>query len=337
MKPAPFLTGPLLKSVSRSFYLTLRILPAALREPVSLAYLLARATDTIADTKIIPAGERREYLRILNQSIQSGGIPPELLTMSGALLPHQSLPAEKILLENIPACLALLEKQKSSDQKLIGKVLKTICSGQDLDLERFPDIPGKIDALQTEEELIDYTYRVAGCVGEFWTHMCLHHLEGCQKWDQDKSLQLGIHFGQALQLTNILRDLPRDLQNGRCYLPVSELTARGLCPSDLVNPANNQKLRPLYLKWLKITESFYSDAWEYTLQYPKNLWRMRLACAWPVLIGIQTLRKLKKLENNPLDASTRIKVTRSEVWKILILSTLCVFSNRLFQSLYKTD
>ena len=40
----------ILKSVSRSFYLTIKFLPRPLREPVSLAYLLARATDTMADT-----------------------------------------------------------------------------------------------------------------------------------------------------------------------------------------------------------------------------------------------------------------------------------------------
>ena len=37
----------ILKGVSRSFYLTLRVLPAELREPIVLAYLLARAADTL--------------------------------------------------------------------------------------------------------------------------------------------------------------------------------------------------------------------------------------------------------------------------------------------------
>jgi farnesyl-diphosphate farnesyltransferase len=44
----------LLKATSRSFYLTLRVLPAAVRPQISLAYLLARTTDTIADTEIVP-------------------------------------------------------------------------------------------------------------------------------------------------------------------------------------------------------------------------------------------------------------------------------------------
>ena len=45
----------LLKQTSRSFYLTLRVLPGAIRPQIGLAYLLARTTDTIADTELVPA------------------------------------------------------------------------------------------------------------------------------------------------------------------------------------------------------------------------------------------------------------------------------------------
>ncbi len=55
--PATFLTS-LLRDVSRSFYWTVRILPGAIRPQIGLAYLLARATDTIADTEIVPVTER---------------------------------------------------------------------------------------------------------------------------------------------------------------------------------------------------------------------------------------------------------------------------------------
>jgi farnesyl-diphosphate farnesyltransferase len=56
------LLGPLLKGVSRSFYLTLRVLPAGMRDPVGLAYLLARAADTIADTALLSPEKRLEFL-----------------------------------------------------------------------------------------------------------------------------------------------------------------------------------------------------------------------------------------------------------------------------------
>ena len=53
----------ILKDVSRSFYLSIRLLPKAMREPVSLAYLLARASDTLADTEGLDAELRRDMLQ----------------------------------------------------------------------------------------------------------------------------------------------------------------------------------------------------------------------------------------------------------------------------------
>ena len=65
------LGGPLLASVSRSFYLTIRILPAKLRGPIGLAYLLARASDTIADSAHDPvqAFELDEMKHVLADAI----------------------------------------------------------------------------------------------------------------------------------------------------------------------------------------------------------------------------------------------------------------------------
>ena len=66
-----FLLGSLLKSVSRSFYLTLRVLPTGMRDPVGLAYLLARAADTIADTSLIPPEKRMELLLSLRSQVNN--------------------------------------------------------------------------------------------------------------------------------------------------------------------------------------------------------------------------------------------------------------------------
>src|SRR5438034_8709516 len=60
----------ILRSVSRSFYLSIRFLPAQLREPVALAYLLARTTDTVADTAQISTSVRMETLTLLSDGIQ---------------------------------------------------------------------------------------------------------------------------------------------------------------------------------------------------------------------------------------------------------------------------
>src|ERR1041385_7652516 len=67
--PASGLLTDLLKQVSRSFYLTMRVLPAAIRSQIGVAYLLARATDTIADTPIVPLADRLQSLGALRERI----------------------------------------------------------------------------------------------------------------------------------------------------------------------------------------------------------------------------------------------------------------------------
>ena len=66
----------LLRAVSRSFYLTLRVLPGAVRPQIGLAYLLARATDTIADTDALPVAQRLDALRLLQERIQGHSQTP---------------------------------------------------------------------------------------------------------------------------------------------------------------------------------------------------------------------------------------------------------------------
>ncbi|MGZ5025073.1 MAG: squalene/phytoene synthase family protein, partial [Chthoniobacterales bacterium] len=96
------LRGPILRAVSRSFYLSIRLLPAKLRDPIALAYLLARATDTIADTSEISAALRAEELEKLAARIQGGQVADDSLQSFVAL---QKNAAERSLIEAVPACL----------------------------------------------------------------------------------------------------------------------------------------------------------------------------------------------------------------------------------------
>lgn len=308
----------LLKATSRSFYLTMRVLPAAIRPQISLAYLLARATDTIADTEIVSAEKRLEALGNLRARIL--GTSHRALEF-GDLGAQQSLPAEKILLEKIEEALTSLAQFPQEDQQKIRDVLNVITSGQELDLRRFNSATKQnIIALQTEAELDDYTYRVAGCVGEFWTKMCRAHLFPHAKLDDEFFSRNGIRFGKGLQLVNILRDLPRDLRAGRCYLPQDELSRAGLTPGDLLEVSHGEKFRPVYQKYLGWAEEHLAAGWDYTQALPRSHVRVRLACAWPLLIGAKTLHALRG--ENILDASRRIKITRGEVRHLIAKSIL---------------
>ena len=125
-------------------------------------------------------------------------------------------------------------------------------------------------ALQTNAELDDYTYRVAGCVGEFWTKICRAHLFPEARLDDAQLLANGIRFGKGLQLVNILRDLPADLRKGRCYLPAEKLDEAGLQPAGLLSPANEAKFLPLYHRYLDAAESHLAAGWAYTNSLPRR-------------------------------------------------------------------
>jgi farnesyl-diphosphate farnesyltransferase len=309
----------LLKRTSRSFYLTLRVLPGSVRHQISLAYLLARTTDTIADTELVPVAQRLAALDELRQLIRAGKSSPSAFA---ALIPTQSSNAERALLEQREQILTQLQSSTSlADQKIIGALLEIIISGQELDLRRFADgTGGRIVALQSETELDDYTYRVAGCVGEFWTKICRAHVFPKAPLDEARLLADGVRFGKGLQLVNILRDLPADLRQGRCYLPKTVLAGAGLCPEDLLDAGQETKLRPLYNRYLDLAAAHLAAGWAYTNAIPWRCIRVRLACAWPVLIGLKTLGRLRI--ENPLDPARPVKITRTEVRGVIWRSVL---------------
>lgn len=308
----------LLRATSRSFWLTLRVLPGAIRPQIGLAYLLARTTDTIADTEIIPLEQRLEALHKLRGRILGSNTTP---LNFGELAKQQGLPAEKLLLEKVEDSLAALQQFSAENQKWIREVLVTITSGQELDLRRFANASAEqIVALQTAAELDDYTYRVAGCVGEFWTKMCRAHLFPKKRLDVEEFINDGIRFGKGLQLVNILRDLPADLKKGRCYLPLEKLEPVGLWPEILFSPATESKFLSLYRKYLDDAQARLESGWHYTNTLPFWQVRVRLACAWPILIGAKTIAKLRAADLNAL--RTRVKVSRGEVYWILLSSSL---------------
>lgn len=279
----------LLESVSRSFYLTIRALPKALRQPIRTAYLLARATDTIADTSSIPMLDRLRHLRLL-RSIILGEKPLEDSARMGIeVAPLQSNSAEKILLTHLVEILADYQSLEPADHADVRWVLDQITIGQEEDLLT----PRLADAAALER----YTWLVAGCVGEFWTRLGLRKLKHYATLPDAEMIQLGADFGKGLQLVNILRDYPEDEKNGRSYIP-----------SD-------------YDQWRQRANILLENGWRYVLAL--RWWRLRFACALPVLIGLRTLAML-----GTTPPQNRIKVPRKEIRAMLVQVACRAISRR---------
>ncbi|MGY8688702.1 MAG: squalene/phytoene synthase family protein, partial [Verrucomicrobiales bacterium] len=214
--------GDILKEVSRSFYITLQLLPKRVRGPICLGYLLARTSDTIADTESVPSSERLVYLARFGQAVhQTEGVAALQTQLQEQFQPLQSDSGETKLLDHTEEAVHWLGAVSEFERGAVRDVITDILRGQSLDCERFGD-PGNLRFLPQGDQLEEYTYLVAGSVGVFWTRLCFHHWTKFARESEEQMLVWAKSYGRALQLINVLRDLPKDLENGRCYLPVPE-------------------------------------------------------------------------------------------------------------------
>jgi farnesyl-diphosphate farnesyltransferase len=300
----------LLETTSRSFYPTLKYLPKKIRGQIGLLYLLARVADTIADTKHGETAFLLDHLNAYNDVVQGRSSDlPDFTDLAGL----QTNPHEATLLRHVPEVIAGLEVYGPEDRERMLECLDIIVGGQCLDLKRFgpANEGGTVQGLGNDEELDDYTFRVAGCVGVFWTKMSLAHMMKLSPEDEAVFMERGIRFGKALQMINILRDIPQDLRFGRCYIPVDALQGVGLQPADLLDDSNLATFRPLYDAYLDLTNEHLEAATEYIRMIPETQFRLKASCMLPVLIGQRTVTLLR--EGNILNSEEQIKVTRDEM------------------------
>lgn len=283
------LTGELLKAVSRSFFLTIRWLPRAMQDGVALGYLLARTTDSVADTSTAESTQRECVLERMGKAVAGELHAAEqeqlLQELSGPLATAQSKAAERVLLGRFGECLQILQKMPSGQAALIRSVLATIVEGQLWDLRYFREQ----HAVTSDEQTRLYTYQVAGCVGKFWTELGLETmgLAFCDPSRKELMIEAGIRYGCGLQLVNILRDREEDATRGRCYL---------------CSPAE---------PWMRRAERYLRDGIDYSTRLCS--FKLRFASMLPALIGLRTLRLMRHSKSG-----VRVKVPRRTVYACML-------------------
>src|SRR5574338_1499947 len=129
----------LLKQVSRLFYTTLVVVPANVRDQVGLAYLFARAADTIADTELIDRPRRLGFLNRLREQFLGEQLDwAQIRTIQQAVGPLQQVSAERTLIERLDECFRLLLTCSLDDRRRIQRVMTTLTQGMEMDLSTFP-------------------------------------------------------------------------------------------------------------------------------------------------------------------------------------------------------
>ena len=316
------LLGELLKGVSRLFYTTLAVVPANVRDQVGLAYLFARAADTIADTELIERSRRLEFLSQLKGQFLDDHIAlAQVQKIQRAVGPLQQDSAERLLLERLEDCFRVFESFSQDDRARVQRLMRTLTQGMEMDLSAFPGTCAEdLVALKTIDDLDRYTYYVAGCVGEFWTDLMCAHRRALASWNVRHMSEVGVRFGKGLQLTNIVKDVAHDLHKGRCYIPEAMLAEAGLKPRDLLDQQNLPRLRPVLNRLVRMAAEHLDQGWLYTMSIPRYETRLRLSCMWPILSAGESL-KLVLHSPDLLNPAVKVKIPRSKVYQIMALTT----------------
>jgi len=313
-RPAPRLAQRTSRSFTKRYGAAVERAPSRSASPI----WLARTTDTIADTELCPWAAaccaRRVPLLHSRRQIAAVGF--------AELIPTQSASAERELLEQRGPILALLESSTSpTDRKLIGELLEVIISGQELDLRRFAGgTSERIVALQSESELDDYTYRVGPVA---WVSSGRRfgraHAFPRAQLDETRLLADGVRFGKGLQTGEHPARPARRLAQGACYLPQPALAAAGLRLKIARRHAEKKCVRSNN-RQLDLAEEHLAAGWPTRIRCRGAACGLRLACAWPVLIGVRTLDHLRV--ENPLDPARRIQNHAGRSRRLIWCSTV---------------
>lgn len=282
---ASSLTGELLRSVSRSFYLTISWLPVEMRNAVATAYLLARATDSVADACAAPLSRRTEALQMMAAAIAGEPVDTAKLMHTLRTTLSADTPAEGELLSRFDEALQAMLTLPKQQLYLVRHVLSAIIQGQLWDLSFFE---AHLQVLSDEQTRF-YIYHVAGCVGRFWTELGNLVLGSrfCPNDQPEEMAEAGIRYGCGLQLVNILRDREEDARRGRSYL----------CSDPAL--------------WLERAERYLRDGVDYSRRL--GSFRLRFASMLPALLGLKTLSALRRAR-----PGQRVKIPRRAVYASML-------------------
>jgi len=208
----------LLQSTSRTFAVTIPLLPEPTRQQVTVAYLLLRIGDTLEDASDWSDQKKISELTALCHLIE--GAPQQNASQFAERMaadPPGASAACLELLHQTAGVLAEFHGLGAPAREIIAKYVAMTLRGMTATIESGHE-QGRLQ-LRSVEELQRYCYIVAGLVGELLTELFLLHTSSLHS-AATALRQTARAFGEGLQLTNILKDETEDVASGRCYLPI---------------------------------------------------------------------------------------------------------------------
>src|SRR5664279_4173901 len=197
------------------------LLPRPKRDAMTALYAFCREVDDVADTETAPVETRRERLAEWRADVKRAC--------------ENQTPQFPVNRELQPVI-----RQFNLRFELFDDLLK----GCEMDLE--------IKRYENFEALEKYCYHVASVVGLLSIEIFGYKNHACRDY--------AVYLGQALQLTNILRDVRTDAERGRIYLPLSELKKFNVLPDEILRHEYSDRFHALAASVAERAKHFYQLA-----------------------------------------------------------------------------
>jgi len=296
----------ILGSVSRTFALTIPLLPPMIEKVVGNTYLLCRIVDTIEDAADLSPETKQNLSQLFLDAVLGKVSVESFVEPCLKALNHYGNQDELDLIAHTPTILRILHTCSQDDQAAVSRCISIMSEGMSY-------FHGK----QTQAGLKDlgefekYCYVVAGVVGELLTTIFSNHSAAFAKNIKGHD-ELALAFGQALQMTNILKDSPEDHARGVSWKP-ADISQKGL---------------------LKISYQKLQDSLSYILLIPKEELGMRRFCFLAFGLAVMTLSQIAKREE--FSNQDEVKLSRKTVMAFYTFTQFAVKSDALMQIFFNT-
>ena len=316
----------ILPGVSRTFALTIPQLPRNLRGAVANAYLLCRLADTIEDDPALTADEKDAYHRGLLGALAGTSRPEGFAASLAARLSPATPAAERRLAAESPRVLRLTLRLSLRQRRAVRRCVEVMSTGM-AHYERRRGLQG----LPTLYDMERYCYFVAGVVGEMLTELfCEHSAEIAA--NRTELMGLAAHFGQALQMTNILKDVWEDLDRGTCWLPRDVFLAHGLDLTDLPDSAADPAFAEGMRHMVGVAHASLREALRYTLLIPRHETGIRRFLSWAIGLALLTLQNI--VHRPGFTSGDEVKVPRPAVAGLVNTTNAVIRSNTALSALF---
>ncbi|MBI2508917.1 MAG: squalene/phytoene synthase family protein [Betaproteobacteria bacterium] len=295
----------ILPRVSRTFALTIPLLPRDLAVTVANAYLLCRIADTIEDEPALGAAEKRHFSREFIDAVagyKAGSrFAEELVPLLSAATPQ----AERELVLNAPRIIGLTRRLPVTQRRAMERCVTIMATGMAAFQAR-----SSVNGLRDQSQMDRYCYFVAGVVGEMLTELfCVHSPAVAE--NRAQLMKLAVSFGQGLQMTNILKDLWEDRRRGACWLPREIFSRRGIELSLLAPDRQPPGLGDAIDDLVATAHGHLRNALTYTLLIPPGEAGIRRFCFWAVAMALLTLRNIHR--RAAFSSGKEVKISRPAV------------------------